>query len=38
VRKANKSPTVPYSTVVREIENDPEFVSRTESPAKVNHV
>jgi len=36
MRNANTSPKIPYSTTVREVKSDPESVSGTGSPSKVN--
>jgi len=36
MRNANKSPKIPYSAMVMEADSDPECVSATGSPPKVN--
>jgi len=37
MRNANKCPKIPYSTMVRIWKSDPESVSGTGTPPKVNH-
>jgi len=38
MRNSNKSPKIPYSAMVREMESDPESIFGTRSPPKVNQL